>query len=251
MSWLRALGGALLATFRDGPRLWWLAPLIPLFAFLPEFFQHCAEIKLGMFASPAAFKALQNDPTRWGFGYAKIAGLFLAIFASARYWTLPEQDRSRWWDPRTVAWRQLLLGIGIEVAVTAAVYVLKPIISTNAFKALDLASQLATLPVIVLIFGAFCGDSTVSLRQSYRSGWWQGLAMAALFLLAMLPAQYLHRLDHTLAMGAPSPAVWALMTWDAVLVSFMACWAGTGLAAGYGFRRRTPAPAARVEAIPA
>ena len=249
MSWLRALGGALLATFRDGPRLWWLAPLIPLFAFLPEFIQHCAEINLGMFDSPAAFKALQNDPTRWGFGYAKIAGLFLAIFASARYWTLPQQDRGRWWDLCIIAWRQLLLGVAIAVAGSAVVYVLKPMLSANAFRVFDLATQLATLPVIVLIVGAFFGDSTVSLRQVYRTGWWQGLAMATLFLLAMLPAQYLHRLDHTLAMGAPSPAVWALMTWDAVLVSFMACWAGTGLAAGYGIGRQSPAPAARVETL--
>ena len=59
----------MLATLCDGPRLWRLAPLIPLFAFLTEFAQHCAEVKLGMFVSPAAFKVLQNDPTRWAFGF--------------------------------------------------------------------------------------------------------------------------------------------------------------------------------------
>jgi hypothetical protein len=34
-------------------------------------------------------------------------------------------------------------------------------------------------------------------------------------------------------MGAAPPLVWALMIWDAILVSLMAVWAGTGLAAGY------------------
>ena len=240
MNWLRGFGSALLATFRDGPRLWWLAPLIPLLAFLPEFAQHAAEIKLGMFASPQAFKALQNDPTRWAFGYAKIAGLLLAIFASARYWSLPTENRNRWWDVRNVAWRQLLLGVAINLALSAVLFLLKARLSATAFEAVNVAASLATLPVIVLMFGALFGDQTVSLRKCYRTGWLQGLAMAALFLLAMVPAQRLHGLDHTLAMGASTPAVWALMLWDAVLVSLMACWAGTGLAAGYALGRQPP-----------
>ncbi len=246
MSWLRAFGGALLATFRDGPQLWWLAPLIPFLAFLPEFAQHMAEIKLGLFASPEAFKALQNDPNRWAFGYAKIAGLFLTIFASARYWSLPQQDRHRWWDLRTVAWRQLLLGFGINLAVSGALYLLQQALSPGAFNLINIAVSLATLPVLVLMLGALFGDRMVSLRQCYRTGWVQGLVMVTLFLLAMLPAQYVHRLDHTLAMGAPAFVTWALMVWDAVLVSFMACWAGTGLAAGYGLGRKAVVPATEV-----
>ena len=244
MNWLRGFGSAMLATFRDGPRLWWLAPLIPLLAFLPEFAQHIAEIKLGMFASPEAFKALQNDPTRWAFGYAKIAGLFLTIFAAARYWSLPPETRKRWWDLRTIAWRQLLLGIALIGAVTTVLYLLKPAISVIAFKTLDIATQIATLPVLVFMLGALFGDSKVRLRQCYRTGWVQGLAMGIYFLLAMLPAQYVHRLDHTLATGAPTSMTWALMLWDAVLVSLMACWAGTGLAAGYALGRQPPPPPA-------
>ena len=248
MSWLRALGSALLATFRDGPRLWWLAPLIPLLAFLPEFAQHVAEIKLGMFASPQAFKALQNDPTRWAFGYAKIAGLFLAIFASARYWALPTEKRNRWWDLRNIAWRQLLLGMAINLVLSAVLYLLKAGLSATAFDVVNVAVSLASLPVMVFMLGALFGDQTVSLRGCYRTGWLQGVVMAALFLLAMVPAQRLHGLDHTLAMGASTPAIWVLMLWDAVLVSFMACWAGTGLAAGYGLGRKALTPEAEVVA---
>ncbi len=233
MSWLRALGSALLATFRDGPRLWWLAPLIPLLAFLPEFAQHVAEIKLGMFASPQAFKALQNDPTRWAFGYAKIAGLFLAIFASARYWALPTEKRNRWWDLRNVAWRQFMLGIAINLALSGVLYLLKAGLSATAFDVVNVAVSLASLPVMVFMLGALFGDQTVSLRRCYRTGWLQGVVMAALFLLAM---------------GAPAPTTWALMLWDALLVSFMACWAGTGLAAGYGLGRKALTPEAEVVA---
>ena len=233
MNWLRAFYRALVATFIDGPRLWWLAPLIPLFAFVPEFAQHVAEIKLGMFASPEAFKALQNDPTRWGFGYAKIAGLFLTIFAAARYWSLPSGLRAGWWDLRKMAWRQFLIGLALNAAISGILYFAKTALSPASFDVVNITLSLATLPVLVYMIGALLGDGAVSLRNCYQRGWLQALAMAAFFLLAMLPAQLLHRFNHTLAMGAPTTAVWALMLWDAVLVSVMACWAGTGLAKGY------------------
>ena len=233
MNWLRGFGEALIATFRDGTRLLWIAPLIALIAGLTEFAQHIAEIKLGMFASPAAFKALQNDPLRWNFGYAKIAGLFLTIFAAARYWSLPKELRLRWWDLRTVAWRPLLIGGALNGLVTGLIYVLKPALSIPAFGAVNIALSLATLPLMVYMLGGLFGDRGVGLKDVYRTGWLRAAAMALFFLAAMGPAQLIHHFNHTAAMGAPGPAVWALMAWDALLVALMACWAGTGLAAGY------------------
>ena len=259
MNALRAFGAALVATFRDGTRLVWIAPLIALIAGLPEFAQHVAEIKLGMFAGPAAFKALQNDPTRWAFGYVKVAGLFLAMFAAARYWSLPEGSRGRWWDLRNVAWRPFLIGLAINAGLSGVLFSLKGMTSDTAFQAANAALSIATLPVMVYMLGGLFGDRAVTLRQCYRTGWWQAAAMAALFLIAMLPAQIVHKFDHTLAMGASAPAVWALMLWDAVLVSLIACWAGTGLAAGYAIGKTPPspepahgpAPTPALEALPA
>ena len=87
------------------------------------------------------------------------------------------------------------------------------------------------------------GDRGVRLKEVYRTGWLRAFAMALFFLAAMGPAQLLHHLNHTVAMGAPGPAVWALMAWDALVVALMACWAGTGLAAGYALANGTQAPA--------
>ena len=244
MSWLRRFGRGLLATFRDGTRLLWIAPLIALIAGLTEFAQHMAEIKLGMFANHEAFKALQNDPLRWAFGYAKLTGLFLTIFAAARYWSLPEGTCHRWWDLRTVAWRQLLIGLALNGVVTAVVYVLRPALSAPAVQAVNIALSLATLPVMVYMLGGLFGDRSVTLRQVYRTGWLQALAMAVLFFAAMGPAQLIHRFNHTVAMGAAGPAVWVVMVWDALLVALMACWAGTGLAAGYALTAIPQEPAA-------
>ena len=240
MNWIRRLGEALLATFRDGTRLLWIAPLIALIAGLTEFAQHIAEINLGMFASPAAFKALQNDPLRWNFGYVKIAGLFLTIFAAARYWSLPEKLRHRWWDLRTVAWRPLLIGGALNGLVTWLIYVLKPALSIPAFETVNIALSLATLPIMVYMLGGLFGDRKVRLKDVYRTGWPRAAAMALFFLAAIGPAQLIHHFNHTAAMGAPGPAVWALMVWDALLVALMACWAGTGLAAGYAFSSAKP-----------
>ena len=75
-----------LGVIRDAARLFWLAPLIPLIAILPEFVQHVWEVNAGMFASKAAFNAHAMDPERWQFGYFKIAGLVLSILAAARFW---------------------------------------------------------------------------------------------------------------------------------------------------------------------
>ena len=233
MNWIRRFGEALLATFRDGTRLLWIAPLITLIAGLTEFAQHVAEIKLGMFDSPAAFKALQNDPLRWNFGYVKIAGLFLTIFAAARYWSLPKELRHRWWDLRTVAWRPLLIGAALNGLVSGLIYVIKPALSIPAFETVNIVLSLATLPIMVYMLGGLFGDRKVRLKDVYRTGWLRAAAMALFFLAAIGPAQLIHHFNHTAAMGAPGPAVWTLMAWDALLVALMACWAGTGLAAGY------------------
>lgn len=232
MNRLRAALAAIVATLRDGPRLFWLAPLIPAFAILPEFVQHVAEIKLGMFASPAAFKALQNDPTRWAFGYAKIAGLFLTIFAAARYWSVAGGN-PRWWDLRTIAWRPFLIGLGINLATSVPLLLLKNVVGASTLTVLNAVVSIVTIPVLVYMLGGVLGDQTVRLREVYRWGWLRAVLMALLFFASLMLPQVVHRLDHTLAMGAPSPAVWVLMIWDALLVGLMASWAGTGLATGY------------------
>ncbi len=232
MNRLRGALAAIVATLRDGPRLFWLAPLIPAFAILPEFVQHVAEIKLGMFAGPAAFKALANDPTRWAFGYVKIAGLFVTIFAAARYWSVAGGD-PRWWDLRTIAWRPFLIGLAINLATSVPLLLLKDAVSATTLTLLNALVSIATIPVLVYMLGGLLGDQTVRLREVYRSGWLRAVLMALLFFASLMLPQVVHRFDHTLAMGASSPAVWALMVWDALLVGLMASWAGTGLATGY------------------
>ncbi|QWC57099.1 hypothetical protein F7D01_08380 [Erythrobacter sp. 3-20A1M] len=231
---IRAIGGGLRTTFIGGASLFRFAPIIPLLAIVPEFVQHIAEIKLGMFASKDAFNALAMDPTRWAFGYAKLTGLALAIFAAARF---HGGARHRWWDLRTIAWGPFLIAIGVNAVVTAIGYALGQVLSGTTLQVVTVLYQIATLPMLIFLVGPLLGDRSMTLRRAYTSGWLRALLAGALFMLAALPAQQLHQLDHTLAMGQPSAVVWGLMTWDSLLVGLMACWMGSGLAAGYWLGR--------------
>ena len=82
--------------------LFWIGPAVVALVVVPEFAQHVAEIHIGMFDSAAAAKLAGNDPLRWAFGYAKIAGLVLTFIASARFWWCRAYG-GRWYDIRRLA----------------------------------------------------------------------------------------------------------------------------------------------------
>lgn len=109
---IRSIPTDFLAVLRDGFRIWWLAPLIPLLVVVPEALQHVAEIRIGMFESRADFAALANDPRRMTWGIVKVIGLLIAILATVRFWGMRE-NAQRWWDVRGIAWKNLLLGIAL------------------------------------------------------------------------------------------------------------------------------------------
>lgn len=223
MTWLRALG----ALYRDGARLLWLAPLIPLLAIVPEFVQHIAEVRLGMFESRENFVALDQDPARMSFGYAKIAGLVLAMLAAARFWG---DAAHRWWDLRGVLWKRFGLAIVLNAAVALPIEAMRGRIGDNVLLAVQTVLTVATLPLIVYLFAAFLGNSAMTLRAAFTSGWRRLPLLMLLLVAAFVPAQAVHQLNHTVALGRPETLVWLLMVWDSLLVGLLACWVGTAMA---------------------
>ncbi|UOR16457.1 hypothetical protein [Qipengyuania aquimaris] len=218
--------------FAGGTSLFWLAPIIPLIAIVPEFVQHVTEIRMGMFESREAFSALANDETRWMFGFAKIAGLFIAILAAARYWG---GLRESWWDLRNIAWKPFLIAVVLQIALAGLLAGLEQVVPASIKDVVDLAIMILTLPLLVYLVGPILGDHTMTLKRAYSSGWLKAIAIGVLGLLAFWPAQQLHGLNHEWAFGAAAWQVWALMIWDTLLVGLMACWMGSALAAGYLF----------------
>ena len=228
------IGDALKVTFLGGLSIFRFAPIIPLLVMVPEFVQHVYEIQSGMFVSKAAFNAEAMSDTRWLFGYAKIAGLVLAIFAAARF---IGGAGTRWWDLRTIAWRAFLIALAVNVAATMLFEVLAGSSAQDLPLAITFVVQIVLLPLLVYLLGPLFGDRTMTLRRSYTVGWLAALLIGLLVMLAFAPAQWVHGTNHTLAMGRPDLIVWALMVWDTLLVGVMACWMGAALAAGYWLGR--------------
>lgn len=234
---IKALFQRILAVLRDSIRTWWLAPVIPLIAVLPEFAQHVAEVEIGMFESREAGRALSDDPTRWAFGYAKVAGVLIAMLLAIRFWGAHHQ-RLPWWSPKGIEWKVIglafvanLVASGITVAIESAVAGADEIVATI----IPTAFTIATLPVLVWLIAGLVGDNEATLGTVYRTGWWAALRIAAFSALVFVPLQYLHGLNHDWAFGAGPVLLWTLMVFDSLVVGLIAV--GWGTAVHHGYRR--------------
>lgn len=221
-------------TLVGGLSLFLLAPFIPLISIIPEFAQHVAEIRLGMFASEEAFAAEAMSEERWFFAYFKIAGLLIALLAAARF--LGGAGK-RWWNLRTIAWKQFLIALAANIAVIAIGAGAAQLFEGEVPLYIDIPFQIATLPLLIYLVGPLLGDRTMTLRRAYTTGWVATIMAAAFSLITWGPAQLLHQYNHTLAMGQSDAIVWTLMIFDSLLVGLMACWMGAALAAGYWLGR--------------
>lgn len=224
-------GRRLLAAYRLGGRTLVAAPAIVALAVVPELVQHVVEIGLGMFTSPAMFHAHGTDALRMGFGYVKVTGFTLAFLATARFWAvdgslaatvkLPLRDVGR-----------LLMAITLAVAQSFLFRGLAGRGADGVLAALSLVFQTA---LSVYMTGAMLSDPRATLRWTLTDGWPRALFMTLLLAAAFAPCQMLHIADHKLAIGAPAPAVWALMMWDGLFVGLFAALVGSAMFVGYAY----------------
>ena len=236
MSFVLGLIVLWLGVLRDSARLFRLAPLIPLIAIVPEFVQHVWEVNAGMFASKTAFHAHAMDAVRWQFGYFKIAGLWLAILAAARFWAARRLGQP-FFDRRAVAWKALGIALLCNLAATGVILGIGKVFPEGLAQASDLFLTVLTLPLLPLFVAPLLGIGDFTLKRAYTAGWWVALRTALVIAAWFAPLQWLHRWDHPLAMGQPLALVWGLMIWDALVVGLMAGIMGTG--AHHGFVGRT------------
>lgn len=231
-------GRALLALYPNGISLLWLAPGILALVVIPEFAQHVAEVRLGMFDSMEAFRAHQLDASRMAFGYAKVAGLLAAILAAARYWMLRGSDR-RWWNPRDVAWGRLALGFLVFFGIGSLPELLPERMDQMPHQALGWAWMIATLPGLFIMLAGLSGDRQTPLKAMWTKAWPWIVLTLLLAALGFGPAAWLHQMNHSWASGAGTLLLWSLMVWDSLLVGLLAGLAGTGLGLGYRAFRET------------
>lgn len=230
---IRRAGQAVARLYPLGVSLFRKAPWIPALVVLPELVQHVAEIGLGMYESREAFIRLQADPTRMVFGYAKVAGLFLAILAAARFWGVAATAGGRWWDLRDIVWPRLLAGGIIFFGVGSAPELLKGQVSDQAHQALGIAWSILLLPALFMFLAGLFGDRVTPVRAMWLKAWPWLLLTAVLIVFGFAPSAWLHQMNHEWAFGAAPPLVWAIMLFDSVLVGLLAVLTGTALTLGY------------------
>ena len=238
---LKRVGKALLRLYPMGFSLLWKAPLVLALVVVPEFIQHIIEIRIGMFDSREAFKALAADPSRMTFGYAKIAGLMLANLAAARFWWVRHAG-GHWADVRTVAWVRLLVGGLLFIGVPMLPLLAEPYVSKTLFDISNWVLGIAMLPMLFLMLAGLFGDRATPVGAMWRRSWpWLALTVI-LVVLAFAPAQWLHGMNHRWALGTDPATVWALMIFDSLLVGLLAGLIGTALYLGYAAFRDRLAP---------
>lgn len=239
---LAAAFAAVRDQYRFGLGLFVAAPLAIALVVVPEFIQHVVEIRIGMFDSRALAHALSADPTRWAFGYAKLAGLVLAFLACARaVWC--GMEGGRWYDLRDVAWLRFGAGLALFVLIGSLAMPLEGRIPPGAMIALNLVLSIVSIPFLFIALAGWFGDRTSAWRPILTRCW---PAVALLLLLLVTgygPAFAIHALDHRFALGRPAAIVWALMLWDALVVGALAALVGAGFAVSYRAVRRRVGPA--------
>lgn len=241
-NFLTTAGRALLDLYPRGVSLMWLAPAVLALVVIPEFAQHVAEIRLGMFDSTESFRAHQLDASRMAFGYAKVAGLLAAILAAARYWMVRGSD-VRWWDLSSIGWGRVALGFLVFFGIGSLPELLPERLDRMPYQALGWAWMIATLPGLFIMLAGLSGDRETPLEAMWTKAWpWIVLALL-LAALGFGPAAWLHQMNHDWASGAGPVLLWSLMVWDSLLVGLLAALAGTGLGLGYVAFRDSLSPA--------
>ena len=229
---LKRAGQALARLYPMGFSLFWKAPLLLALIVVPEFVQHIVEINLGMFDSRESFRALAADPTRMTFGYIKVAGLVLAMIASARFWWT-KQHGGYWANLKDIAWGRLLLGLLLFIGIPILPDLFKEQMDPRLYQTLVWGLGLIMLPMLFLLLAGLFGDRATPVAAMWRRAWPWLLLTVVLLVLAFMPAQWLHGMNHRWALGADPAVVWALMIFDSLLVGLLAGLTGTALYLGY------------------
>ena len=212
--------------------LFWVGPIVAALVVLPEFAQHVAEIRLGMFDSLAAAKIAGNDPLRWAFGYVKLTGLALTFFAAARFWWC-QTHGGRWYDLRQVGWGRLVVGFLLFMAVGSVGELAEPLTGEKAPLAVVIAASLLSLPFVFVMLAGLFGDRITPFKALVWRSWPWLLLLALLLPLGFAPLMWWHNKNHLWAMGASDAAVWLLMIFDALVVGLMASSVGTAMFIAY------------------
>ena len=225
---------AFTATYRDSVRFLRAFPLLALVPAALELLQHVVEVRLGMYASLAAFKSAGHDTLRLAFGFLKelamvILGYWIVRFvASGSVAYAKKADRPAM---RLFGW--FVAFVAIDTAIELFALPSTGVLAVVAF----VGSQTIGCLIAAWSIAAPLGNGDVGLRASIVIMVRQLPWTYVFTLVTILPLMVPHYLFAVLAILAPKISLWPTLLVDALLVSWIT--AVAAIADFYAARRAT------------
>ena len=184
----------------------------PLLTMVPEVFeilQHVVEVKIGLYASVAAAKALEHDPWRMGFGLLKVAALTVPTYWIVRFLA--------WRDPARAACPVVLV---VQLASAALQLFVLP---RDGWALLVEFIVLQILAVLLhpWFVAAALGNPAIGPQRSVAIMARQTLWSFVFMLVAILPLMIPHYVLGALAILGPKPFLWPVLVLDSLLVGWL------------------------------
>ena len=195
---------------------------LPLLALVPvvfELLQHVVEVRIGMYASLDAAKALEHDPARMALGMAKIIGITLPVYWTARYLATADRRFAARFDPRAAG----LFGLVLLFQAATAAISLFVLPQTGTVTLISFAAGLVLGALLAAWYAAApLGNARLGPIASARLIAPLLVSTIALSVVAMLPLMIVHYAFAAVALVGPKAALWPALIVDSLLVGWLA-----------------------------
>ena len=219
MMWLKRFGADLARPYLDGVRAiaalpWLFGAVVAL-----ELAQHVMEVRAGFFQSYEISRALQDDPGRMLFGWAKLLSIYVGGFFVIRHLA------GRVNGPIAAAALRFLPYTVYSMLLFTVMFYARNWFAPEAVMTVRSVvgmSQIFVEPLLMLWFVSAATDGAVhSPWASMRElGWFYAYALPV-FFIARLPLYTLHRQLNLLAMGQSLPMLAAILLLDAMVLALI------------------------------
>ncbi|MFM5906807.1 MAG: hypothetical protein ACKOPO_04375 [Novosphingobium sp.] len=234
--------------YRASRRAAAIAPLLFLIPAVAEFFQHVVEMRIGMYDSLAAAKAVANDPQRMQAGFAKTIALLLPGYWFVRLMAFGDAARAKRIEQPAFGLWLVLLAFGVALL---AWELFGP--KTDALLSLQGKAGALTGPILSglwMVIGVYLtgwynawplGNARIGPVSTFAlmaGTFWRTVGIT---LACIVPLMVLHYALGFLAIAVtPAALDWVVLAVDAIAVSLLACtMAGSGyVAAAHAARRK-------------
>ncbi|WP_267386907.1 hypothetical protein [Sphingomonas sp. GC_Shp_3] len=210
---------ALTATYRGSIAFIVACPLLALVPVAFELLQHAVEVRIGLYASPAAARLHEHDAWRMGFGMVKVLALVLPGYWIVRYLAWRDPARAVRADPHAL--RMFAGFVTVQLAVAAI-----QVFALPANMAVTIAGFLVAtgIGILMLAWGvaAVLGNAKVGPRASVAIMRRHVPWTFVFSLAAMLPLMVPHYAFAALAILGPKRLLWTVLIADSLLVGWLA-----------------------------